>query len=73
VLQQSTAAAEISANTVGAAERAELVVSVLAEVAQTATKTRDWSGLALSASESPADSASNLRTEVEGFLNTVVA
>jgi methyl-accepting chemotaxis protein len=40
VLQQCTAAAEISANTAGAAEGAELVVSVLTEVAQAATKTR---------------------------------
>jgi len=73
VLHQGTAAAEISANTVGAAQGAELVVNVLSEVAAAAMKTQEWSGLVLSASESLADSASNLRTEVEGFLNTVAA
>jgi methyl-accepting chemotaxis protein len=73
VLHQGTAAAEISANTVGAAQGAELVVNVLSEVAEAAMKTQEWSGLVLSASESLADSASNLRTEVEGFLNTVAA
>jgi methyl-accepting chemotaxis protein len=71
--QQSSAASEISTNTHGAAEGAELVVAVLTEVAHAAAKTREWSGMVLSASQAVADSAANLRTEVEGFLKTVAA
>jgi methyl-accepting chemotaxis protein len=71
--QQSTAASEISTNTAGAAEGAELVVAVLTEVSHAAAKTGEWSGMVLSASQAVADSAANLRTEVEGFLKTVAA
>jgi methyl-accepting chemotaxis protein len=73
VQQQSVAASEISSNAAGAAEGAELVVSVLTEAAAAASKTREWSGMVLSSSEAVAEAAAHLRNEVEGFLATVAA
>jgi methyl-accepting chemotaxis protein len=73
VHQQSAAASEISANAAGAADGAERVVAALTEAFQEAAKTREWSSLALSASESVTQAALNLRKEVEGFLETVAA
>jgi len=73
VQQQNAAAAEISANAAGAAEGAEHVVAVLTEVAEATAQTGQWSRMVLAASESVAQAASDLRQEVEGFLETVAA
>jgi methyl-accepting chemotaxis protein len=71
VEQQSAATAEISQNVASAADGAKLVVSVLAEMADAATDTRQSAESVLTASEAVETAAADLRREVEGFLERV--
>jgi methyl-accepting chemotaxis protein len=71
VQQQNAATGEISANVSSAAMGTKEIVNVLGEVVGAATETRGSAETVLSASEAVERAASNLRKEVEGFLQKV--
>jgi methyl-accepting chemotaxis protein len=71
VQQQSAATGEISQNVTSAADGAKLIVTVLCEVAGATTETQESAQTVLAASESVEEAATNLRSEVEGFLTKV--
>jgi NO-binding membrane sensor protein with MHYT domain len=71
VQQQNAATGEISDNVASAAQGTKEIVAVLGEVAGAATETRGSAETVLSASEAVELAASNLRQEVEGFLQKV--
>jgi methyl-accepting chemotaxis protein len=71
VQQQSAATGEISQNVTSAADGAKLIVAVLSEVAGATTETQESAQTVLAASESVEEAATNLRSEVEGFLTKV--
>ena len=68
---QSSATGEISQNVAGAADGAKLIVAVLSEVAGAAIDNQQSAQTVLAASEAVEQAASNLRSEVEGFLTKV--
>jgi methyl-accepting chemotaxis protein len=71
VQQQNAATGEISDNVTSAAQGTKEIVAVLGEVAGAATETRGSAETVLSASEAVELAASNLRHEVESFLQKV--
>ena len=71
VRQQNVATGEISRNVAGAADGAKLVVTVLSEVAGATAETQQSAQTVLAASEAVEEAATNLRSEVESFLNKV--
>jgi methyl-accepting chemotaxis protein len=71
VQQQSAATGEISQNVVGAAGGTRGIVAVMGAVATAAVDTRHSAQTVFTASESVEQAASNLRSEVEGFLAKV--
>jgi methyl-accepting chemotaxis protein len=73
VIQQSAATSEISQNVASASEGAKLVVSVLDDVANAATETRQSAESVLTASQAVETAAAELRHEVEDFLARVAA
>jgi methyl-accepting chemotaxis protein len=73
VHEQDAATSEISHNVASAAEGTKVVVSVLDGVAGAATETHASAQSLLEASQAVADTAANLRREVESFLANVAA
>jgi len=71
VQQQNAATGEISQNVASAAQGTKEIVAVLGEVAGAATETRGSAETVLAASEAVEQAASNLRSEVEDFLQKV--
>jgi methyl-accepting chemotaxis protein len=71
VEQQNAATSQILRNVAGAAEGAQVVVSVLGEVAGAAMETRASAQTVLDASQSVEAALTNLRSEVAGFLDKV--
>jgi methyl-accepting chemotaxis protein len=71
VQQQNAATGEISQNVASAAQGTKEIVTVLGEVAGAATETRGSAETVLAASEAVESAASNLRSEVETFLQKV--
>lgn len=71
VRQQSLATGEISCSVAGAASDANEIVTVLAELNQGATETRQSATKVLVASESVEATATKLREHVESFLSKV--
>jgi methyl-accepting chemotaxis protein len=71
VEQQNAATGQIMRNVTSAAEGAQVVVSVLSEVAGAATQTRASAQTVLEASRNVEQAVANLRTEVAGFLEKV--
>ena len=71
VQQQNAATAEITQNVASAAQGTKEIVNVLGEVAGAATETRGSAETVLSASEAVETAATNLRGEVESFLQQV--
>jgi len=71
VEQQSAATAEISRSVSGAAQGAGDVVVVLDQLAGAATETRKSAETVLGVSEAVGKAVSNLRAEVQGFLQKV--
>ncbi len=71
VLQQSGATGEISQNVAGAVRGTKAIVTVLGEVAVTATETRRSAETVLAAAEAVEAAAADVRAEVEGFLHKV--
>lgn len=73
VEQQNAATAQILRNVAGAAEGAQVVVSVLGEVVGAAVETRGSAQTVLEAAQSVESALTNLRTEVSGFLDKVAS
>jgi PAS domain S-box-containing protein len=73
VQEQSAATGEITQNVAGAARGAQDIVVALSEVAGAATETRGSAQTVLAASQAVEKAASDLRIEVEGFLQKVAA
>jgi methyl-accepting chemotaxis protein len=73
VEQQNAATSQILQNVAGAAQGAQVVVSVLGEVAGAAMETRASAQTVLDASQSVEAALINLRSEVAGFLDQVAA
>ena len=73
VHEQDAATSEISHNVASAADGTKVVVSVLNGVAGAATETHTSAQSLLDASQAVAETAANLRREVEGFLAKVAA
>jgi methyl-accepting chemotaxis protein len=73
VHEQDAATSEISHNVASAADGTKVVVSVLDGVAGAATETHTSAQSLLDASQAVAETAANLRREVEGFLAKVAA
>lgn len=71
VEQQNAATGQILQNVAGAARGAQVVVSVLGEVAGSAMETRASAQTVLEASQSVESALTNLRSEVAGFLDKV--
>ncbi len=71
VEEQNTATGEISHNVASAAAGTTHVVTVLGEVTGAATETRASAEIVLGASETVASAVSDLRNEVEDFLQKV--
>jgi hypothetical protein len=71
VQQQDAATGEISHNVASAARETKEIVSVFHEVASAATETRGSAETMLDTSKSVETAATDLRTEVEGFLEKV--
>jgi methyl-accepting chemotaxis protein len=71
VQQQDSATAEITKNVAGAAMGTKEIVTVLADVARAVIGTRGSAETVLAASEAVDTAATDLRTEVEGFLQKV--
>jgi methyl-accepting chemotaxis protein len=71
VQQQTAATGEISQNVASAADGAKLIVTVLSELAGAAAEAQQSAQTVLNASESVEEAATNLRSEVEGFLTKV--
>jgi methyl-accepting chemotaxis protein len=71
VEQQNAATSQILKNVEGAAEGAQVVVSVLGEVAGAALETRSSAQTMLDASQSVEAALTNLRSEVATFLDKV--
>jgi len=68
VQQQNAATSEISKNVTSAADGAKLIVTVLSEVADATTETKQSAQTVLTASKSAEEAVGNLRSEVESFL-----
>jgi PAS domain S-box-containing protein len=73
VRQQDVATEEISHNVGSAAEGTKMIASVLSDVAGAASEVSTSAQRLLEASEAVANVATNLRSEVEGFLGKVAA
>jgi methyl-accepting chemotaxis protein len=73
VEQQNAATAQILVNVAQAAQGAQLVVSVLRDVAGAATETRASAQTVLDASQSVETALANLRSEIAAFLERVAA
>jgi methyl-accepting chemotaxis protein len=73
VRQQDVATEEISHNVGSAAEGTKMIASVLSDVAGAASEVSTSAQTLLEASEAVASVATNLRSEVEGFLGKVAA
>jgi methyl-accepting chemotaxis protein len=71
VEQQTAATGQILQNVAGAADGAQVLVSVLDDVAGAATETRASAQTVLEASQSVESALANLRSEVAGFLEKV--
>ncbi len=71
VHQQQAATGEISQNVMSAAQSAKEIVNVLGDVTGAATETRGSAEIVLAASQAVETAATNLRQEVEGFLQKV--
>lgn len=71
VHQQQAATGEISQNVMSAAQSTKEIVAVLNDVTGAATETRASAETVLAASQAVEAAASNLREEVEGFLQKV--
>jgi methyl-accepting chemotaxis protein len=71
VQQQDAATGEISHNVASAARETKEIVSVFYEVASAATETRGSAETMLDTSKAVETAATDLRTEVEGFLEKV--
>jgi methyl-accepting chemotaxis protein len=69
--QQNAATGEISQNVAGAASGTKAMVALLADVAGAATETRGSAETVLSASRSVEQASTNLRGEIERFLEKV--
>jgi methyl-accepting chemotaxis protein len=71
VEQQNAASDAISLNVAGASDGAKLIVTVLREVADATTESQESAHTVVTASNSVADAAGQLRQEVESFLSKV--
>jgi methyl-accepting chemotaxis protein len=71
VHQQQAATGEISQNVMSAAQSAKEIVNVLGDVTGAANETRGSAEIVLAASQAVETAATNLRQEVEGFLQKV--
>ena len=69
--QQNAATGEISQNVAGAASGAKAMVALIEDVAGAATETRASAETVLTAAQAVEQASTNLREEVEQFLEKV--